>query len=71
MYNRDIHHCKHCKNDFAVKIDQAECGDLLLVCPVCGWPHPRRFVDGVAVSCDVDYNNARRVLAADSARENT
>lgn len=63
MYNRDIHHCKHCSADFAVAIDEDECGDLLLICPSCEWPHPRRFRDGVAVSCEIDRSKAKEVRA--------
>lgn len=51
-YTVDWFNCKHCGLEFTIRIPYLLDGDALIVCPMCGWRHPRQFASGVAVSCN-------------------
>ncbi len=46
------HWCKACSTYFAVDLHRDATGDYILHCPRCRREHPRRMVNGLAVSCD-------------------
>lgn len=58
------HYCKHCRTTFRVRLDELESGDVIMVCPSCGWHHSRQFLSGIAVSCDPPRGAYIRVQGA-------
>lgn len=51
----DIHYCKHCRQEFFVRLPEKFSGDVLLVCPneLCRWQHYRHFHNGEAIHCNI------------------
>ena len=64
--NVDLHYCKHCSQHFFVRLGARFSGDVLLVCPGCGWGHYRHFAMGEAVHCDIGRRHADPMEVAGS-----
>lgn len=56
--------CKHCKTEFLIRFSVALYGDALVICPTCGWKHPRQFEAGLAVSCEPPRGKKYTIIEA-------